>query len=132
MAKKRNIQLCGTLDELAAIVATSAVDLNNPNPTKFDFAVDFELDDDNSSLDEVAAFATGWYGIREIPDYFDCDSDYKVLVIGYYCGVIPPSYVAIDKETTVQRAKGLILDAIQTQFVSNAEDNVNGKLLLRD
>ena len=128
MAKKRNFQLCGTLDELVAIVAASAVDLNKP--TKFKFAVEFDLDDDNSSLDEVAACATGWYGIREIPDYFDSDGDYKVLVIGYYCSTIPPSYVAIDKETTVKRAKRLILEAIQYQFVSNAEDNANGKLLL--
>jgi len=127
MAKKNKTQLCKDIEELAGIVANAAVDLNTP--TNFDFAVDFNIDSDESPED-AAESATGWYGIREIPDYFDCDGDYKVLVIGYFGGSAAPTSVVIDRDSTVRRAKRLILEAISHQFISGAEDMGSGKVLL--
>lgn len=127
MAKKNQTQLCKDIEELAGIVANAAVDLNTP--TNFDFAVDFDLESGESPKD-AAEGATGWYGIREIPDYFDCDGDYKVLVIGYFAGSAAPTSVVIDRDTTVRRAKRLILEAIHNQFISGAEDMGSGKVLL--
>lgn len=128
MAKQTKTQLCKGIDELAGIVANAAVDLNTP--TNFDFAVDFDLES-GKSPEEAAEGATGWYGIREIPDYFDCDGDYKVLLIGYFAGSAAPTSVVIDRDTTVRRAKRLILEAIGLQFISGAEDMGSGKVLLK-
>lgn len=125
MAKKNKTQLCKDIEELAGIVANAAVDLGTP--ANFDFAVEF---DSNESPEDAAEGATGWYGIREIPDYFDCDGDYKVLVIGYFAGSAAPTSVVIDRDTTVRRAKRLILEAIHHQFISGAEDMGSGKVLL--